>query len=437
MRKSSLDSRNLCTAKVMKKKIFIFGNFGSGNLGNEATLQVTLHHLRRLLPAAAVTCVCTDPETVEAAYHAAAVPIRPVMIRWTLRNRAARWILKLLLGVPCEIYRWLRCLVMLWGADALLIPGTGVVTDACGLVHWGPYGLFQWAVAAKLVGCKVLFISVGAGPLYSHLGRVLVRSAMALADFRSYRDASSLQYLETVGFRRRDDRVYPDLVFSLPEVAEPRLIIKSRARAVVGLGLMGYAGRYNVEKPKESTYINYINSLVGLVGWLFSCEYDVRLLDGDIVDAGLHEHFINSVKDRLSTYDSARIIDVPAVSVEQLFSQLATTDLVVATRFHNALMALLLNKPVISISFHHKCVSLMSDIGLSEYCLDINDLRAEELIERFCRLAKNTDFLKPIIRERVVAYRKALDEQYETILAELCPEPPGAARSRPRKLRLT
>src|SRR5579862_2598852 len=114
MKKSLLDSRGLCPGEAMKKKIFVFGNFGSGNFGNEATLQVTLHHLRRLLPDAAVTCVCTDPRTVQAVHHAPAVPIRPVMMQWTPRNPAARWILKLLLGVPCEFYRWFRCLVLLW-----------------------------------------------------------------------------------------------------------------------------------------------------------------------------------------------------------------------------------------------------------------------------------------------------------------------------------
>ena len=46
-------------------------------------------------------------------------------------------------------------------------------------------------------------------------------------------------------------------------------------------------------------------------------------------------------------------------------------------------MSLLLSKPVIAISFHHKCSSLMSDMGLSEYCHDINQMNADTLIEQF------------------------------------------------------
>jgi|SRR6516225_3197928 len=43
--------------------------------------------------------------------------------------------------------------------------------------------------------------------------------------------------------------------------------------------------------------------------------------------------------------------------------------------------ALELHKPVIAISFHHKCTSLMSDMGLAEYCHDINHMNAGRLIQ--------------------------------------------------------
>jgi polysaccharide pyruvyl transferase WcaK-like protein len=102
-------------------------------------------------------------------------------------------------------------------------------------------------------------------------------------------------------------------------------------------------------------------------------------------------------------------------SVEDLLSQIASTEIVVATRFHNVLLALLCNKPVIAISFHHKCESLMSAMGLSSYCLDINELKAETLIDKFCDLETNACKLKPLIREKVIEFRRALDEQYNLI----------------------
>ncbi len=106
--------------------------------------------------------------------------------------------------------------------DMLIIPGTGLLTDAYGFVSWGSYSMFKWSLMAKVCRCKLLFVSVGAGPIYGALGRCFVKSALSFADFRSYRDKSTMQYLKGIGFRTDNDRVYPDLVFSLPEAAIPK-----------------------------------------------------------------------------------------------------------------------------------------------------------------------------------------------------------------------
>ena len=105
--------------------------------------------------------------------------------------------------------------------------------------------------------------------------------------------------------------------------------------------------------------------------------------------------------------------------MQQILSELAATDIVVATRFHNALLALLLNKPVIAISFHHKCAALMSGMGLSEYCHDIHEMDAEMLIDQFQELERKTENVKCIVRQGVEECRKALDEQYDLLFKSL------------------
>jgi polysaccharide pyruvyl transferase WcaK-like protein len=178
---------------------------------------------------------------------------------------------------------------------------------------------------------------------------------------------------------------------------------------------MEYAGKYSVSRPSNETYQVYLENLVEAVSWLLAHEYDVRLLIGDLGDMHVTKEFRGLLRERLSACDEGRIIDEPVDSVEDLLSQIASTEIVVATRFHNVLLALLCNKPVISISFHHKCESLMSAMGLSSYCLDINELKAETLIEKFCDLETNAGKLKPLIREKVTEFRRALDEQYNLI----------------------
>jgi len=301
--------------------------------------------------------------------------------------------------------------------DMLIIPGTGLLTDAYGLLSWGPYNMFKWSLIAKICRCKLLFVSVGAGPIYGALGRCFVKSVLSLADFRSYRDKSTMQYLKGIGLRTHTDRVYPDLVFSLPEAAIPNEDTKKSRRSVVGLGLMAYAAI--APRLSNEVYLTYLENLVRVVRWLLAHEYDVRLLSGDLGDMRARREFRDLLRERLSVRDEGRIIDEPVFSVENLLSQIAATDIVVATRFHNVLLALLCNKPVISISFHHKCESLMSAMGLSGYCLDINDLTVDSLIEKFCDVETNVSKLKPLIREKVGEFRKALDEQYKFIFYDM------------------
>lgn len=403
-----------------QRKISLFGHFGAGNLGNESTLQALLWHLRRLLPDAEVTCICTAPETVSADHNVAAIPMIGIVVKpWALRNPLARVVRKLFVGIPSEFYRWLRGVRILRATDVLIIVGTGLLTDAFSVSGWGPYSTFKWSVTAKLCRCRLFFISVGAGPLHSATGRFLVKSALSLADFRSYRDESTLQYLKDIGFRPNDDRVYPDLAFSLPAARVPQDDGTQRGRLVVGLGLMEYGGMYGIEKTTSADYAAYLDSLVEFVRWLLARDYNVRLLIGDVADIPATREFTALLKQRSVGYEEGRVIDEPVASVEDLLKQLAATDFVVATRFHNVLLALLLNKPSIAISFHHKCSSLMSQMGLSEYCQDINRLNADKLIEQFCDLEKNADRLRPLIKDKAEEFRRALNEQYNRIFKDL------------------
>jgi polysaccharide pyruvyl transferase WcaK-like protein len=408
--------------EVKRKKIAFFGHFDSTNFGNESTLQAILYHLRRFQPDAEVTCICTGPEATAATHHIEAIPLSETFVKsWIPRNPAMRVIRKVCIGLPSEPYRWVKRFMMLRSTDMLIIPGTGLLTDAYGLFGWGPYNLLKWSLIAKVCRCKLLFVSIGAGPIYGFLGRCFVRAILSLADFRSYRDNSTMQYLKGIGFRADNDRIYPDLAFSLPEAVIPHQGTRKSRRSVVGLGVMACAGKYSVSSPSDATYSAYLESLVTIARWLLTREYDVRLLSGDLGDTDARQAFRAALREQLSVCDEAHIIDEPICSVEDLFAQIAATDIVVATRFHNVLLALLCNKPVIAISFHHKCESLMSAMGLSRYCLDINDLNADRLIQKFRDLETNADQMKPLIREKAREFREALNEQYTYIFKDMLP----------------
>ena len=399
-------------------KISFFGHFGSVNSGNESTLLAILSRLRARFPESEFRCICTHPESVVARDGIEAVPITSRVTRiWDRDLPAARRVPAALVGVGAELRQYARAFSNLKGTDMLIVPGTGLVTDAYGLAHWGPYSQFKWVLMAKLRRSKVLFVSVGAGPIDRPVGRVLVKAGLSLADYRSYRDTASRDYLRGIGFRAKRDRVYPDLAFSLPEEwlsgGQPR---PEGTRRVVGLGLMVYAGKYSAVDPRPETYLAYLESLAVFAKWLLEHDYDIRLLLGD-GDRSVIEEFRSVLKAELGSYDEERIIEQPIVSVQDVLAELAATDIVVATRFHNVLLAMLLNKPVIAITFHHKCSSLMREMKLSEYCHEIDRMDADRLIMQFRKLEQNREAVKRTIEQGVGEARAAADEQYDLLFA--------------------
>lgn len=409
-------SRNTRESKSARLKVVLFGHFGSSNFGNETTLKAMLWNVRQFMPRARISCICGAPEAVTDRYKIPADPISGVVLRvWDLQNPVAKMARKICIGIPSELYRWLRGIKMLLNANMLIVVGTGLLTDAFGIRGWGPYSVFKWSVIARLCGCRVMFVSVGAGPLDSAWGRLLVKSALSLANFRSFRDKATLDYLRGIGFKGKGECIYPDLAFSLPAVPSPVARVRRR---VVGLGLMTYTGMYGVQKTTTAQYDAYLETLLVFAEWLLQNDFDLRFLIGDLADTETVSNFHSRLRKHSLNYDDFRVFADPIVSAEELMSQIAETDYVVATRFHNILLALVLNKPSIGISFHHKCSSLMSHMGVSEYCQDINRLSVERLIEQFRDLEKNAEKLKALIKHKTEESRKALDEQYDCIFTK-------------------
>src|SRR6185437_15100885 len=404
----SVGSHAMLRRNKTKYKATFFGHFGAANFGNEATLIAMLRNIRRLIPSAELECITTWPMGVTRDYGLAAIPVSDVVVKqWSFSNPLAKLCRKAFVGVPSEIYRWLKATRSLRDTEFFIVVGTGLLTDAFRLGGWGPYSVFKWTVAAKLAKCKVCFVSVGAGPLERPIGRFLIKFSLSLADFCSFRDQATLEYMRSIGLRREADRVFPDLAFSLPSDVLPQARPPRNGHPIVGLGLMTFDGMYGVEKTTRGHYNAYLETLVDLVKWLLGHGYDIRLLIGDLSD----EPTITAFKSLLKKQPIAaeRVIAEPVTSTDNLLSQIAATDFVVATRFHNVLLSLLLNKPTISMSFHHKCSSLMSQMGLSDYCQDIQKLNGEKLVEQFCQLEKNAAILKQTIAAKAAEFRTALD----------------------------
>lgn len=402
-------------------RIGLWGNFGTGNLGNECTLQAVVHNARNHSPEAELVCICSGPADSVRRHGVAALPIssrRSDAVAAQGSTAPGRGGLKL--GRLWQGLRdWYRPFAVMRSIDLLVMCGTGMLSDAGEGFRGLPYEMFRWSLAAKFSGSEIFFASVGAESMLHPLTRAFVRTALRLADFRSYRDVQSRAYLERIGFDARNDPVYPDLAFSLPEALFRAPSHGTHRKRIVAVGLYDYCGRGEAGGDKAAAYDGYVDKICGLVSWLLEQDFGVRIVIGDPpYDEPVRRDVRARLEARGVALDADRFNDEPATSVEQLIEQLAEADLVVATRFHSVLLALMLDKPVISVSYNEKNDALMGEMGLARYCQAIDRFDVERLVVLLREIENDRTrphTLGPGVLEKTGRYREDLNRLYGRI----------------------
>jgi polysaccharide pyruvyl transferase WcaK-like protein len=343
-----------------------------------------------------------------------------VVRRGGLRGRLEKMV-RICRRVPGELTDWLTAIRELRDKDLVIMTGTGMLTDYMTTATGFPYDVFRWTVAARLAGCKVRFVGVGVGPIYGRASRLLITTALSLADYRSFRDQKSKDRIKKKGFNSDKDPVFPDLVFSLAPETFPQPRAQKRQIREVGLGVMTHRDIHLSNSDEHHVqYSAYLDTMCDFVLWLLEHGYSVRILQGDARhDASTRAELKARLEGRGISYDQAGIIDEGSTTVEELIEQIARVDIVVSPRFHNLLLGLMMSIPVLSISYDSKHDSLLDGVGLGDYCHSISGLDLGKLIEQFTSLVARADEFKPLIDRRAQEYRNLLEQQYGLIFGEL------------------
>ncbi len=414
------------------KKIGLMGFFGYGNLGDAALQEAMIQHIRQCIPNAEIYGFSLDPEDTEARHGIKSFQISRTeasdsesskMLSYKLANwlqsrqssllrKLDRWVIR----IPMEFKLVREALKNLKGFDALLIAGSGPLND-----YWGgggplsfPYTLFKWGVVAKLRKTKYLFISVGAGPIDAKLSKTFVRYALSLADYRSYRDEFSKQLITSIGFDK-DDPIYPDLAHSL-QVNNHAPLNLHETQPIVGIGPMGYFKEECWPEANEFLYADYLDKMAAFIDWLVQKKYSILFLPGEAYfDQLVISDLIEILEEREISGLAEKIMRPSIQTVDDLLSNLSITDYVVASRFHNILLAQSMGRPVLALSYQEKIDDLMEDTGQGNYCLPIGQFTVNELMEKFNLLEANYTAITKQVADKSTAYKLALEEQYEKV----------------------
>lgn len=389
-------------------RVGVFGLLGSGNLGNDGSLEAVLGYLRAEHPEAVVDALCGGPEAVTTRFGIPATRLHWYAGEYRTASRAGA-IAGKGLGKLVDVVRtaaWVR------RHDVVIVPGMGVLEATLPLRPWGfPYSLFLLSASGRLFGTRVALVSVGAATIGRRSVRTLVRWSARLAAYRSYRDVQSRDAMRAMGVDTSRDEVYPDLVFSLPSLPATA---PSGPPGAVGVGVMAFYGGNDDRARAEQIHDRYLDGMTHFVRTMVEDGRTVRLITGDDVDA-------SAVAAVLDAVDSPLVTLAETSSLADLMKEVAAVDTVVATRYHNLICALKVGTPTLALCYAAKSEALLEGMGLGEFCHPAREVDADRLLEQFRALEQQSPRLRRELPERTREAARRLEHQFTALSAVLYP----------------
>lgn len=441
--------------------VAVLGHYGNRNLGDEAIVAATLGGLRRCLPGGSFFAVSLDPRDSAHRHGVAAFPLRrgarsgavwrapaapghgrPAMsardagsavsscglprsplgrfVRYA--SRPLRWGVRSLRSLWLEIRFLVRVAAFVRHVDLVVIAGSNQFLDNFGGAGGFPYTLLKWTALARIARTPVTVTSVGAGPLTGRISRLMIRAVLRMAARVSYRDAPSRTLIEGERAVPVGD-VRPDLAFALGAGNAAR----SDGVARVGVNVMPvYDERYWPDGRPER-YARYVDAMAEVVAGLLERRLEVFFYATQPSDALV----IEDVQQALAGSRYPRLEAETPATVDELMGVIARADLLIATRFHGTVLALIAGRPVVSVCYHRKTADVMASAGLDAYALALDGLSADEVLTRVDGLRRRIPDIYGQIDAVVSNRRHLLEQQFAdlALIARLGPSHSAALRA--------
>ncbi|MGN6679246.1 MAG: polysaccharide pyruvyl transferase family protein [Streptosporangiaceae bacterium] len=392
-----------------RRKVGLFGLLGSGNIGNDASMESVLGYLRSQHPDAIIDAMCMGPDRLRSAYG-----IEAVQMSWA-RNYEQRVPRIAALGIKvlgklvdaARIANWVR------RHDVVIVPGMGVLETTLPLrALGGPYSLFLLSLSGRIFGTKVALVSVGANAIKQPMTRWFYAGAASLASYVSYRDALSAESMPAQSEQGNGSLVYPDLAFGIQPLTE-----EPGDPNVIGIGVMDFHGSNDDRHRADQIRRTYVEQMKSFVLSLVDSGRTVRLFVGDTTghDDAVVEEIVTCVGTQRPGLPAGHVLAEPVSTFAELMTFMAPAGAILATRFHNLICGLLLGKPTIALCYAAKHRALMAETELAEFCQPADNLDASALIDQLAELQSRSAEVRLMIAKHNAERERLVGEQFTAL----------------------
>lgn len=335
--------------------IGIVGNYGNNNKGDEAILEGILNQLEEMfqLDRDNIIVFSNQPEKTKEQYGVQSE-------RLYYRKNSA---------ILTMLHTMHKNTSVIKKLDLLIVGGGGIFMDLYGREAF-LFGMYGWL--AKLTRTPVVLYGVGAGPILTKIGKILLRSLAHLSDLVSVRDPKSKELLQSIGVKS-PIHVIGDPAFQIEKPTSKR---KKQASLKIGVTAVPFYNKSYWPEENKAKYENYVQGMVSNLDALvqkypdseihfFSTKYpqDVQVTE--------------EIKERMIYKDNCTVKRYLA-NPGEITQFAADQDIVIGTRLHSLILALVSGTPVISVSYHHKVQDFMEMVDMQHYSIAISDLHQQK-----------------------------------------------------------
>jgi polysaccharide pyruvyl transferase WcaK-like protein len=388
-------------------RIGLLGPYGTGNLGDAAIQDAVIQNLRARLPVVRFVAICQNPRDAVARHGVEAIPLRAEapqggkagLLNYTT-GRLHAW--------QQYVRHSLRDLRLL---DLLMMSGGGQIDDYWGGPTGHPLTLGLWTAGARCLGVPTAFCSVGADQIASPVSKLLFGQVLARAAYVSAREEDSARLIRAIS-DRRDVGVVPDLAFSLP-VSQAQRDFPPTDSTGLTLAVAPIA-REAIPGSAPTQYRRYLENLVQAVVQLARVGHHIIVFESQTrMDAFPASEVTRSVRAQVP---QAAVEHASPTTVRELASLLSRTHVVLASRLHALLLAAVVHRPIVALSYAPKVDRLLLDLDMPQNCLGIFRASAPEIMMTVGHVITHQAKYRRAIASKTLEWGTILSEQYDLII---------------------
>ena len=408
-------------------KILIPNFYSWKNKGDAAIITGMFHALKHHIPNADITLLSSTPESDQQKCERYNIRVLRNLLVLSPKDSSPKLVkgIKLLLKV-LKYSLWSRLWFPLNRTEKEIVNAyadTDIVV-VCGGGLLGGYdkgSLLQvyGTYFATLLGKPTVIYGQSIDPFGSKLITLTTKFMLNKVDLITVREEISLNYLKAIAIKPKViltadasflvNSISPEESIKL--LAEEGILQNQRPLVGITVRAWNFPGTGNA----NARYGNYIKVITETIEWLISNKNATVIFFPQVIYPPKDDDTVISTKiaSRIGQKQNIRVL-TKDYSPEELKGIVGQMDLFIGTRMHSSIFALCNAVPAISISYQKKTDGIMKMLGMSDYVLDIANLRLDGVIAAINLALANRDDIKERLKvsipemERLALYNAEL-----------------------------